>query len=697
MLARSVLRVLARGGVVKIAAVVMAFLGTSASAQNAAAPEAVVITARPPDPVGNAAFSTVLIDAGQLQTTPKLDTAIREVPGLSYFSDFSTLAALPHRIGVSIRSLIAGSGIARALVTVDGVPQNDPFAANVIPASLPAENLSSVEIVRGAGAGPYGAGALTGVVELNERDAPGVLAEAEGGNLDQQRYMLIANTQTGIINFGASGMYGRSGGWFSVRPAQRGATDTPVSIEVSNLSAHATAEVLDGTLLAVRFGAYDERRAPGTVGTEQDAKGVTGSATIARPEETGGLGWRAQIWFRNSDYASSTDSLSSDRNSATPFLNGYATPALGWGANAAVRGTAPWLDWEIGTDSRFNQGEARELSSWVGGAFQADRFSGGRAFVGGIYAEGASHINDLLLTGGIRIDEWRNSGGQSIERSISTGAVLLDDEFPARSGAVPSARAGIRRDFSGGWFARAAGYEGFRPPSLSELYRPTPGAVSITDANPALNPERLHGMDAGIGGATGPLSWDVNGFWNRISGAISGVTLGVGPGLFPDVGFLPRGSRYVQLENVGFIQGVGAEGEAEWRIDDLLSLHGAFNITDARVNGGASKPALTGKRPAATPRLSISGGFVVFPLPDLSVEADVAYISKRFVDDQNTDVLGGAAVFNATVTWHATAETAFYLAGQNLGNTRIAFTEANVRIYDQPLAIRAGVTINVEP
>src|SRR5579863_5093047 len=218
----------------------------SASAQNTDQPEAVVITARPPDPVGNAAFSTVLIDTGQLQTTPKLDTALREVPGLSYFSDFSTLAALPHRIGVSIRSLIAGSGIARALVTVDGVPQTDPFSADIIPASLPDENLSSVEIVRGAGAGPYGAGALTGVIELDERDAPGVLADAEGGNLDEQRYQLAANTQTGETNLGVTGMYAKSGGWFAVNEAQRGAADVPVSLEASNASAHATTEIFEG-------------------------------------------------------------------------------------------------------------------------------------------------------------------------------------------------------------------------------------------------------------------------------------------------------------------------------------------------------------------------------------------------------------------------------------------------------------------
>ena len=102
-------------------------------------PESVLITARPPDPVGNAAFSTELIGSDQLQVTPDLDEALRQVPGLSFFKSNSSLSAFPARAAVSLRSLIGGSGVGRALVTLDGVPQNDPFGEWVVPASLPVE------------------------------------------------------------------------------------------------------------------------------------------------------------------------------------------------------------------------------------------------------------------------------------------------------------------------------------------------------------------------------------------------------------------------------------------------------------------------------------------------------------------------------------------------------------------------------
>lgn len=670
----------------------------SAAAQTPSAPESVLITARPPDPVGNAAFSTVLLDANEFQITPKLDEALRQVPGLQLFRDHSSLSAFPTRVGVSLRSLIGGSGVGRALVTLDGVPQNDPWGQWIIPTAIPIEAIQSVEIVRGAGAGPYGAGALTGVIELSENNAPGALADAEAGNLEQQRYVVVGNAQAGKVSVGAQGAYQKSGGWFVVDPAQRGAADAPVGLEATSLSAHAATEILEGTLLAVRFGMYDERRASGIVGTDADAKGVTGSATIVRPEAAGELGWRAQIWSRDTDLASRSASIAVARVAATPFIDEYSTPALGWGANAALRGTLSWLDWEIGADTRFNEGEARELFSYSSGAFHSSRFSGGRGFVGGAYAEGASQFDGFLVTAGLRMDEWKDSGGHVLERSLATGAVTLNDRFAARSGTVPTARGGIRKDFAGGLYTRVAAYEGFRQPSLNELYRPFRQGNSFTVANPDLEPERLFGAEIGLGGSTGPLSWDVTGFWNRLSGAVSGVTLGTGPGFFPDAGFLPPGGLFIQRQNVGYVRAFGSEGEAQWRLADVLSLRAAYAVTDARVNGGTDTPQLTGKRPAQTSRISVSAGLIAFPVPEVTVEADAIYGSKRFSNDLNTLPLPGATTLDATITWHFVPQAGIYLAMENIGNARVAISVGGDRVYNygQPRAVRAGLTITFD-
>ena len=119
---------------------------------------------------GEAVFSTARITPEELKATPRLDQALESVPGASLFRRTTSLSANPTTQGISLRN-IAGSAASRALVTLDGAPVNDPFGGWVIWTALPPEGIEGADIVRGTGAGPYGAGALTGVINLQERAA----------------------------------------------------------------------------------------------------------------------------------------------------------------------------------------------------------------------------------------------------------------------------------------------------------------------------------------------------------------------------------------------------------------------------------------------------------------------------------------------------------------------------------------------
>jgi len=66
------------------------------------------------------------LDATQIGASPQPDEALEQVPGPSLFRRNSSLSANPSAQGVSLRS-IAPSASGRALVTLDGVLQNDPL------------------------------------------------------------------------------------------------------------------------------------------------------------------------------------------------------------------------------------------------------------------------------------------------------------------------------------------------------------------------------------------------------------------------------------------------------------------------------------------------------------------------------------------------------------------------------------------
>ena len=657
------------------------------------APETVIITARPPDPVGNTAFSTTLLDEQQLRISPQLDYALRQVPGLSLFRRNSSLSANPSVQGVSLRS-IAGSGAGRALVTLDGVPQNDPFGGWIIWSSLPSEVIQGAEIVRGAGAGPYGAGALTGVIALFENENEGAIVDAFGGDHGQGRFAAAGNYQAGNSTLGGSFTYQTSGGWIPVNEAQRGAVDTPVTVKATTWSTRAAADLGGGIGIIGRIGTYDEKRDSGVVNTRSRAKGTTGSLTIAHPEQPGGFGWRAQGWFRDTNLANSSAAIGTGRATATPSNDQYATPALGWGINAALRGSFDFFDGEIGVDSRVMDGESQELATFTAGRFTNRRISGGKSIVQGLYVEGASRMEDWLFTLGGRVDYWENSNAHIIQSNAVTGAVTSTTLPPSSNGTIGTGRVGVRKELGSEIYARAAAYNGFRPASLNELYRGFRLGNNFTLANAGLKPEKLYGAEIGVGDDAGPLTWSLTGFWNKLSDAITNVTINRGPGTFPIAGFLPAGGLLIERENVGYIRAFGAEGEADYQLTDEFGVRAAFSYTDAEVNGGTQAPQLTGKRPLQTPRLTLTAGIVGTPHRLITLEAYLRYESVRFSDDLNTLRLPEATTVDARATIHILPTLDLYAAVDNVFNAEIASAKGadGVVTIDAPRMFRAGLT-----
>ncbi len=655
-----------------------------------------VTAARLPPSVGDAAFSIIRLDSAALQQETRLDDALEQVPGVSLFRRTSSAAANPTTQGVSLRS-IGPSGAGRALVTLDGVPQNDPFGGWVIWTSLPAEALEGASVVRGAGAGPYGAGALTGVVTLDELSQPGALrVDAEGATLGGVRAAGATAQAVGPAEVFISGSGEHSDGWVPVRFGA-GAADDRLSL--TDWSAAARVQVpLGRSLLAVRGAAYREDRDAGLVGAASTAQGKSASITLAAQPDPGQLGYRLQAWVRHSDLANSSASVAPGRVSTTPANNEYSTPATGWGANAAVRGEAGALAWELGADVRGASGEDRELFKYVSPDFTRNRVAGGRTLVAGGYAEASVAAGPWLFTGGGRVDGWETQNGHRIETNTSTGAVTFQQTPADRSGAVPSGRFGAKRELSEDLYFRAAAYSGFRAPTLNELYRPFRVGNDVTEANADLKPERLYGAEAGFGGQTGGLTWSATAFYNRLSSAVINVTIGHGPGTFtafPGAGFIVAGGTLFQRQNAGDINAWGIETDASLRLSERVTLRAAADYTHAVVDGGAVAPQLTGLRPAEDPRFTVTAGADWKVVGPLSLHAQMRYESLRYDDDQNTRPIAAGGAVDARAEWAFNGGMLVYVAADNLfdANVQTGRTADGTVSYDEPRVFRVGLSL----
>lgn len=657
-----------------------------------APPIAVVVVQAPrlPPLVGEAAFALETFDGQALARSPRLDEALKDSPGVSLFRRTGSDAANPTIQGLSLRS-IAPSGAGRALVTLDGAPQNDPFGGWVIWSALPAEGLDSAAVIRGAGAGPYGAGALTGVVALREagaRDGVSALSVSAAERGGYRGAVALGAENLLVVASGST-----TNGYVPVRGEAAGPADAPTTLSDAALSMRVQG-ALEDIDWAVRLGAYEERRDAGLVGARSIASGGSLTLTATKAPAADAAGWRVQAWLSSSNLKNSSVSVAPGRAFTTPANDQYATPALGYGLNAAWQAAAGAWTWEIGADLRAAEGEVRERFRFQNGAFTRGRIAGGKTLVGGAYVEAAFVGEDLLVTGGARLDGWRSTDGIRRERDLATGALLLDETPAGASGTTPTARFGVRQRLVGDTWVRAAAYAGFRPPSLNELHRPFRVGNDVTEANSGLEPETLYGVEAAILGE-GALRWSLGLFYNQLQDPITNVTIGFGPGTFPVAGFIPAGGVLRQRRNAGQIDAWGIEGDVTADLGSAWTLRAAFSATKAEVDGGGAAPQLTGKRPAQTPELTLTAGAVWRASERLTLATDIRYESERFEDDLNSRKLSPALAVDLRAGWRLSPSSEVYLAADNLldADIEVGETADGVESYAAPRTLRVGFTL----
>ncbi len=617
----------------------------------------VVEAARLPQSLADRTFSIVTVDEEAITTAPRLDDALTATPGVQLFRRTSSNASNPTTQGISVRS-IAGSGASRALVTLDGVPQNDPFGGWVIWSGIPAIGVEQALVVRGAGAGPYGAGALTGTIQLFERTE--VPRDGEYEVFAGERGLLGASVAAAAGDFLITASSQRSDGWVPVRGG-RLEGDTPLYFRASSAAVRWAPE-LAGKDLALRLSGFQDARGSGAASGESRMAGATVSATLADRAAGEGYGWRLQGWAKHSDLENRTG----NRTAGVSTHEQYATPAWGAGLNGALRYDGPEGGWELGADARGAKGETRER---FGTGLAGQRISGGSQSAAGVYAEGYREQGLWFFTGGARLDRWATFDGHRDQSGLGSAHERPED----RSGWVPTARLGMRRDaYEGGGYVRAAAYAGFRPPTLNELFRPFSIGSSTTLANSELDPERLYGVEIGGGGEGETGAFSITVFYNQLEDAIANVTLD---------------ATTSQRQNAGTIEAAGIEAEAQKRWGEAFALKAAAGYTNARTDDGL--------RPAQTPELTASATATWRPIAPLTLRLTAQYEGSRYDDDRNTRRLAPAAELGLRGEWAVDKRAVFYAAVENLTDVSVETAQAfdGTESFDQPRTVRVGLIL----
>lgn len=612
--------------------------------------EIIVVTASGllPRPDGDSAqgFSVISnLDAG-LGT--RVENRLRDEAGIVQFRRSDGRSAHPTSQGVTLRGL-GGNASSRALVTLDGVPQADPFGGWVAWSAYDAARLGGIVVTRGGGSGADGPGALAGTIGLHSEMTDGAEASLAYGSRDGWDASASVGGAIGSGQVAIDGRYSRGDGFVTVAEGQRGSADRAAPYEQGGLGLRLRFDAGESSRVEASVRGFADRRDRGVDFTRSKVDGVDASLRFIR-DPAGGAQWLALAYVQLRDLETGFASVAADRSSASPVLF-QRVPATGLGARIeyrpAIDGANPL---RLGADWRRTTGRTEEDFFFAAGVPQRHRSAGGSSDTVGVFAEWtAGDRNDgFLWTLSGRIDRWWLSAGYRREGNIG-GAPISDARFADRQGWEGSGRAGVRwsRDDVA---LRAAAYRGWRLPTLNELYRPFRVGAEVTTANEALKPERLLGGEVGIDWASGDTSLSATLFANRLTDAIANVT--VGPNLN-------------QRQNLDAIASKGVEISAEQGIGPL-TLRATYAYTDADVDASGAAAILDGRRPA---QIAKHGGSM--SLRSNAVGPLGGFATLRYVGAQNEDDLGllrldDALTLDAGLSWRLADGISVEARGENL-------------------------------
>jgi len=633
-----------------IVAVGLLLTASSAAAQENPAPtrlEPVVVTpTRLEQQAGDAPASVTVISREDVRQSASqtVDDLLRQVPGFSLFRRTSSVVGHPTTQGLSLRG-IGPSGTSRALVLLDGVPINDPFGGWVYWNRIPLQSIEQIEVVHGGGSSVWGNGALGGVVHILTRRPVERAAffETSYGSYDTRNFDLLLTEAKGPLRLSLEGNYFDTGGYPIVKESRRGAIDIDATSRHSTFNGRV--ELVDSPDLSLFASGnyFDEDRGNGTpLQFNRTGAGAFATGGRLRAGDFGELA--AAVYGHFQEFRSTFSTQAADRNSETLALD-QTVPSTSAGG---------YLQWSrrfgshlvaSGGDIRWVDGETQE-KVYVSGAFARTRIAGGEQLVGGVFVQDVYTPHPAWeLVGGIRGDYWRSYHGTRRDTPPPAGSgIPASQTFSDIDRILASPRIAALFHATSSTDVRASAYQGFRVPTINELYRVFRVRNDVTVANEHLRPERLTGGELGVQQRWGPLEARVTAFWNEVRDLVANVTLATP---LPDC---PAGTTCRQRQNLDLSRIRGFESELELRLTREWRFVASYLFSDARVVEAPQQPTLEGNRLAQVPEHNVTLG-VRYTHPAIAtVSATARYVGGQFEDDLNTLPLGSYVVLDLFVS-----------------------------------------------
>lgn len=439
-----------------------------------------------------------VIDRDRLQQTPgtDLDDRLRDVPGFSLFRRTSSLVAHPTTQGISLRG-IGSSGASRTLVLWDGIPANDPFGGWVYWTQFIPDEMSRVEISRGATTSVFGDRAMSGAVALfsSEPQSRHLLAGYEAGNGNSHDAWLGYSALWRGSAISGAGRAFTTDGYYIVPASIRGAMDRLAGVRFVTGDIHVDQYTSFGSFF-FKTDILAEDRKNGTALTHNSTSLGTVSLRYARQLANDSI---SVLGFHTCEgFHSSFSSVSADRaTERITFLQTVPSEAAG----GAVLWQHHQSKWDLLGGADVYRVEGTSTDHLVPTGLRA---GGGAELQHGVFGQADATLGPARFFAGLR-----------------HSFAAQDSRFLSPSAGLMLGRKRVR--------LRGSVYRSFRAPTLNELYRQFSAGNTTTRANPDLRPETLFGAEAGADWIGERSNFRVTAYRNSLQDLITNVTLSASP------------------------------------------------------------------------------------------------------------------------------------------------------------------------
>ena len=477
---------------------------------------------------------------------------LRDVPGVAV----SRNGAVGDQTQVRIR----GTEGNHVLTLIDGIKASDPFFGEFDYATLLADDVARVEVLRGQQSAIYGSDAIGGVINYitpTGRQAPGIRLRAEGGSMGTYSASARAAGYEGGLDYALSGGYQSTDG-FVVAPG--GSRD--IGSQLGSLAAKLAYEVTPHLRLrgVARYTSTDADTNGQDFNPPGFATDSPGSSTRAI-SRYGFLGADYDLLDGRWTHSLSVQGVDATRDNRTSFVR-----------TGGDKGTR--LKWSYATTFRIESGAVTQKLT---AAYDHERETYQNTNPPGVFAADTTRR-------AVTNDGFVGQYDLTVADRAGLGAAVRYDQNQFFDNATTYRVQGFYR-LGDMLRLRAAAGSGIKSPSQTELFGFNASAFPFV-GNPNLKPERSEGWEAGAdltlaeGRARLGATWFDSTLKDEIFSVFGApIALCARPGLPAPTSCSTTGNRATNSTQRGL------ELFADARLSEAFSLDAAYTYLKAREDG----------------------------------------------------------------------------------------------------------------